>query len=82
MRDCYRYGRFWGENMKIFNIITAAIILVLFIVGLISFPVTQKYEIHKTRSGDFIIIDKEGANNSRIYELVELPTNRVSEAVK
>jgi hypothetical protein len=67
--------------MKIINLITAAIILMLFVVGLINIPVTQKYEIHKTRSGDFIIIDgKNGA--SRIYELVELPTNRVSEAFK
>ena len=81
LRDCYRYGRFWGENMKIFNIITAAIILVLFVVGLINIPVTQKYEIHKTRSGDFIIIDgKNGA--SRIYEVVELRTDRVTEAFK
>ena len=67
--------------MKIINIITASIILVLFVVGLISIPVTQKYEIHKTRSGDFIIIDgKNGA--SRIYAVVELSTDRLPEAFK
>jgi hypothetical protein len=68
--------------MKYLNYIAAVAILVIFIGALCLADSTPSYKIHKTRSGDFIIIDKEGANNSRIYELVELPTNRVSEAVK
>ena len=68
--------------MKNLNYIVAAAILIIFIGALCAIDSTPSYKIHKTRSGDFIIIDKEGANNSRIYELVELPTNRVSEAVK
>ena len=68
--------------MKYLNCIAAALILVIFIGALYLVDSTPTYKIHKTRSGDFIIIDREGANNSRIYELVELPTNRVSEAIK
>lgn len=68
--------------MRYLNYIAAAALLINFIGALCLIDTTPSYKIHKTRSGDFIIIDKEGANNSRIYELVELPTNRVSEAVK
>ena len=68
--------------MKYLNYIAAAALLIIFIGALCMVDNTPSYKIHKTRSGDFIIIDKEGANNSRIYELVELPTNRVNEAVK
>jgi hypothetical protein len=68
--------------MKNLNYIAATALLIIFIGALCMVDSTPSYKIHKTRSGDFIIIDKEGANNSRIYELVELPTNRVSEAVK
>jgi hypothetical protein len=68
--------------MKYLNYIAAAALLIIFIGALCLIDTTPTYKIHKTRSGDFIILDKEGANNSRIYELVELPTNRVSEAVK
>lgn len=68
--------------MKNLNYIAAAALLIIFIGALCLVDSTPTYKIHKTRSGDFIIIDKEGANNSRIYELVELPTNHVNEAVK
>jgi hypothetical protein len=68
--------------MKYLNYVGPAALLIIFIGALCLIDTTPSYKIHKTRSGDFIIIDKEGANNSRIYELVELPTNRVSEAVK
>jgi hypothetical protein len=68
--------------MKNLNYIAAALILVIFIGALCLVDSTPTYKIHKTRSGDFIIIDKEGANNSRIYELVELPTNHVNGVIK
>ena len=68
--------------MKYLNYIAAALILIIFISALCTLDSTPSYKIHKTRSGDFIIIDKDGANNSRIYELVELPTNHVVGAIK
>jgi hypothetical protein len=68
--------------MKYLNYIAAVLILVIFIGALCLVDNTPSYKIHKTRSGDFIIIDKEGANNSRIYELVELPTNHVNGIIK
>ena len=68
--------------MKNLNYIAAAAILIIFIGALCLVDTAPSYKIHKTRSGDFIIIDAPGSHNSRIYELVELPTNRVSEAVK
>jgi hypothetical protein len=68
--------------MKYLNYVGPAALLIIFIGALCLIDSTPSYKIHKTRSGDFIIIDKEGANNSRIYELVELPTNHVNEAVK
>jgi len=68
--------------MKNLNYIAAAAILIIFIGALCLVDTTPSYKIHKTRSGDFIIIDKEGANNSRIYELVELPTNHVAGVIK
>jgi len=68
--------------MKYLNYVGPAALLIIFIGALCLIDSTPTYKIHKTRSGDFIIIDKEGANNSRIYELVELPTNHVNEAVK
>jgi hypothetical protein len=68
--------------MKNLNYIAAALILAIFIGVLCMVDSTPSYKIHKTRSGDFIIIDKEGANNSRIYELVELPTNHVNGVIK
>ena len=68
--------------MRYLNYVGPAALLIIFIGALCLIDTTPSYKIHKTRSGDFIIIDKEGANNSRIYELVELPTNHVNEAVK
>ena len=68
--------------MNKINYIAAATLLIVFIGALCLVDTTPSYKIHKTRSGDFIIIDKEGANNSRIYELVELPTNHVIGAIK
>ena len=70
------------KSMKYLNYIAAAALLIIFIGVLCLVDSTPTYKIHKTRSGDFIIIDKEGANNSRIYELVELPTNHVIGAIK
>jgi hypothetical protein len=68
--------------MNKLNYIAAAAILIIFIGTLCLIDTTPSYKIHKTRSGDFIIIDKEGVNNSRIYELVELPTNHVNGVIK
>ena len=68
--------------MRYLNYVGPAALLIIFIGALCLIDTTPTYKIHKTRSGDFIIIDKDGANNSRIYELVELPTNHVNEAVK
>jgi hypothetical protein len=68
--------------MKHLNYIAAALILIIFIAALSLVNNESTYKIHKTRSGDFIIIDKDGANNSRIYELVELPTNHVAGVIK
>jgi hypothetical protein len=68
--------------MNKINYIAAAAILIIFIGALCTIDSTPSYKIHKTRSGDFIIIDNAGANNSRIYELVELPTNHVAGAIK
>lgn len=68
--------------MKYLNYIAAAALLIIFIGALCLVDSPPTYKIHKTRSGDFIIIDAPVSHNSRIYELVELPTNRVSEAIK
>jgi hypothetical protein len=68
--------------MKYLNYVGPAALLIIFIGALCLIDTTPSYKIHKTRSGDFIIIDKEGANNSRIYELVELPTNHVNGVIK
>jgi hypothetical protein len=65
--------------MKTSNIIIASIVAVILATALYT-QMKPKYEIHKTRSGDFIIIDD--AKGSRIYEVVELQTDRVTEAFK
>lgn len=61
--------------MKLINIITAIIILALISLAFINLP-TKSYQIHKTRSGDFILVD-DAKGGPRIYELIELQTDRV-----
>ena len=68
--------------MNKINYIAAAVILIIFIGALCMVDSTPSYKIHKTRSGDFIIIDAPGPNNSRIYEVVEMPTNHVNGIIK
>ena len=66
--------------MKLINIITGIIILALIALAFINLP-AKKYEVFKTRSGDFLLMP-DAKGGPRIYELVELPTNHVNEAVK
>ena len=42
--------------MKLVNIITAVIILAIIALAFINLP-AKSYQIHKTRSGDFILVD-------------------------
>ena len=61
--------------MKLINIITGVILLTLFVLAFINLP-AKSYQIHKTRSGDFILVD-DAKGGPRIYELIELQTDRV-----
>ena len=61
--------------MKLINIITAVIALTLIAWAFINLP-AKSYQIHKTRSGDFILVD-DAKGGPRIYELIELQTDRV-----
>ena len=63
--------------MKLINIITAIIILAIIALAFINLP-AKSYQIHKTRSGDFILVD-DAKGGPRIYELIELQTDRVTE---
>lgn len=67
--------------MKMMNILTGVILLTLFVLAYINMPMTKTYPIHKTRSGDFILVD-DAKGGARLYELIELETNHVSEVVK
>lgn len=49
---------------------TALVILALIALAIINLP-AKSYQIHKTRSGDFIIVD-DAKGGPRIYELIEL----------
>jgi hypothetical protein len=61
--------------MKLINIITALILSALIVLAFINLP-AKSYQIHKTRSGDFILVD-DAKGGPRIYELIELQTDRV-----
>ena len=64
-----------GYKMKLINIITAIIILALIALAFINLP-AKKYEVFKTRSGDFLLMP-DAKGGPRIYELIELQTDRV-----
>ena len=61
--------------MKLINIITAIIILAIIALAVINLP-AKKYEVFKTRSGDFLLMP-DAKGGPRIYELIELQTDRV-----
>ena len=61
--------------MKLINIITAVIILAIIALAFINLP-AKKYEVFKTRSGDFLLMP-DAKGGPRIYELIELQTDRV-----
>lgn len=61
--------------MKLINILTAIIILAIIALAFINLP-TKKYEVFKTRSGDFLLMP-DAKGGPRIYELIELQTDQV-----
>jgi hypothetical protein len=61
--------------MKLINLITGFIILAIIALAVINLP-AKKYEVFKTRSGDFLLMP-DAKGGPRIYELIELQTDRV-----